>query len=63
MRTNTRQAGKRHWRRGTAGAFRSEALAIAMVRDLTETKRSAHEGRFFEFLFKLIGDADSSHQC
>jgi PAS domain S-box-containing protein len=163
MRTNTRQPGKRRWRRGTAGAFRSEALveeaaapacvldsqgrvivanralevllgvgvsgglrgrtlpalayppdeelahaaaqqvlaegldrcqvearwvrihsrelvwaswdlslvrdrrgrpelAIAMVRDLTETKRSAHEGRFFEFLFKLIGDADSSHQ-
>ena len=47
---------------GNSRAFRSEALAIAMVRDLTETKRSAHEGRFFEFLFKLIGDADSSHQ-
>jgi PAS domain S-box-containing protein len=26
MRTNTRQPGKRRWRRGTAGAFRSEAL-------------------------------------
>jgi PAS domain S-box-containing protein len=37
-------------------------LAIAMVRDLTEIKRSDHERRFFEFLFKLIGEADSSHQ-
>jgi PAS domain S-box-containing protein len=37
-------------------------LAIAMVRDLTEMKRSEHERRFFEFMFKLIGEADSSHQ-
>ncbi|HJU00876.1 MAG TPA: PAS domain S-box protein [Actinomycetes bacterium] len=37
-------------------------LAIAMVRDLTEIKRSDHERRFFEFMFKLIGEADSSHQ-
>jgi two-component system, LuxR family, sensor kinase FixL len=37
-------------------------LAIAMVRDLTEMKRSEHERRFFEFMFKLIGQADSSHQ-
>ena len=37
-------------------------LAIAMVRDLTEMKRSDHERRFFEFMFKLIGEADSSHQ-
>ena len=33
-----------------------------MVRDLTEIKRSDHERRFFEFMFKLIGEADSSHQ-
>jgi two-component system sensor kinase FixL len=33
-----------------------------MVRDLTEMKRSEHERRFFEFMFKLIGEADSSHQ-
>jgi hypothetical protein len=46
----------RSWPRGWT------ELVIAMVRDLTETKRSAHEGHFFEFLFKLIGDADSSHQ-
>jgi PAS domain S-box-containing protein len=38
------------------------ALAIAMVRDLTQMKRSEHERRFFEFMFKLIGEADSSHQ-
>jgi PAS domain S-box-containing protein len=37
-------------------------LAIAMVRDLTEMKRSDHERRFFQFMFKLIGEADSSHQ-
>jgi PAS domain S-box-containing protein len=37
-------------------------LAIAMVRDLTELKRSDHERRFFQFMFKLIGEADSSHQ-
>src|SRR5215204_7034507 len=37
-------------------------LAIAMVRDLTDMKRSEHERRFFEFMFKLIGEADSSHQ-
>jgi PAS domain S-box-containing protein len=37
-------------------------LAIAMVRDLTQMKRSEHERRFFEFMFKLIGEADSSHQ-
>ena len=37
-------------------------LAIAMVRDLSEIKRSDHERRFFEFMFKLIGEADSSHQ-
>jgi PAS domain S-box-containing protein len=37
-------------------------LAIAMVRDLTEVRRSDHERRFFEFMFKLIGEADSSHQ-
>jgi PAS domain S-box-containing protein len=37
-------------------------LAIAMVRDLTAMKRSDHERRFFEFMFKLIGEADSSHQ-
>ena len=37
-------------------------LAIAMVRDLTEMKCSDHERRFFEFMFKLIGEADSSHQ-
>ena len=37
-------------------------LAIAMVRDLTEIKRSDHERRFFEFMFKLIGEADTSHQ-
>jgi PAS domain S-box-containing protein len=37
-------------------------LAIAMVRGLTEMKRSEHERRFFEFLFKLIGEAGSSHQ-
>jgi two-component system, LuxR family, sensor kinase FixL len=36
--------------------------AIAMVRDLTQMKRSEHERRFFEFMFKLIGEADSSHQ-
>jgi hypothetical protein len=34
-----------------------------MVRDLTEIKRSDHERRFFEFMFKLIGEADSSHRC
>jgi PAS domain S-box-containing protein len=37
-------------------------LAIAMIRDLTQMKRSEHERRFFEFMFKLIGEADSSHQ-
>src|SRR5215213_2026991 len=37
-------------------------LGIAMVRDLTDMKRSEHERRFFEFMFKLIGEADSSHQ-
>jgi hypothetical protein len=37
-------------------------LAIAMVRDLTAVKRSEHERRFFEFMFKLIGEADSSHE-
>jgi PAS domain S-box-containing protein len=37
-------------------------LAIAMVRDLTAMKRSEHERRFFEFMFKLIGEADSSHR-
>jgi PAS domain S-box-containing protein len=37
-------------------------LAIAMVRNLTDMKRSEHERRFFEFMFKLIGEADSSHQ-
>jgi two-component system, LuxR family, sensor kinase FixL len=37
-------------------------LAIAMVRDLTAMKRSEHERRFFEFMFKLIGEADSSHE-
>ena len=37
-------------------------LAIAMVRDLTDMKRSEHERRFFQFMFKLIGEADSSHQ-
>jgi PAS domain S-box-containing protein len=37
-------------------------LAIAMVRDLTAMKRSEHERRFFQFMFKLIGEADSSHQ-
>ena len=36
-------------------------LAIAMVRDLTEMKRSDHERRFFEFMLKLIGEADSSN--
>jgi hypothetical protein len=38
-------------------------LAIAMVRDLTAMKRSEHERRFFEFMFKLIGEADSSTRC
>jgi hypothetical protein len=33
-----------------------------MVRDLTQLKRSDHERRFFEFMFKLIGEVDSSHQ-
>jgi hypothetical protein len=37
-------------------------LAIAMVRDLTDMKRSEYERRFFEFMFNLIGEADSSHQ-
>jgi hypothetical protein len=37
-------------------------LAIAMVRDLTAVKRSEHERRFFEFMFKLIGEADFSHE-
>ena len=37
-------------------------LAIAMVRDLTDMKRSEHERRFFQFMFKLIGEADTSHQ-
>jgi two-component system, LuxR family, sensor kinase FixL len=37
-------------------------LAIAMVRDLTAMKRSEHERRFFEFMFKLIGEAESSHE-
>jgi PAS domain S-box-containing protein len=37
-------------------------LAIAMVRDLTQMKRSEHERRFFEFMFKLIGEAGSSHE-
>jgi PAS domain S-box-containing protein len=37
-------------------------LAIAMVRDLTAMKRSEQERRFFEFMFKLIGEADSSHE-
>jgi two-component system sensor kinase FixL len=37
-------------------------LAIAMVRDLSEMKRSDHERRFFEFMFKLIGEADSSQE-
>jgi PAS domain S-box-containing protein len=37
-------------------------LAIAMVRDLTAVKRSEHERRFFEFMFKLIGEVDSSHE-
>jgi two-component system, LuxR family, sensor kinase FixL len=37
-------------------------LAIALVRDLSQMKRSEHERRFFEFMFKLIGEADSSHQ-
>ena len=35
-------------------------LAIAMVRNLTDMKRSEHERRFFEFMFKLIGEADSA---
>jgi hypothetical protein len=33
-----------------------------MVRDLTAMKRSEHERRFFEFTFKLTGEADSSHE-
>ena len=33
-----------------------------MVRDLTAVKRSEHERCFFEFMFKLIGEADSSHE-
>jgi PAS domain S-box-containing protein len=37
------------------------ALAIAMVRDLTQIRRSEHERRFFEFMFKLIGEAQDSH--
>jgi two-component system, LuxR family, sensor kinase FixL len=37
-------------------------LAIAMVRDLSQIKRSEHERRFFEFMFKLIGEAGSSHE-
>ena len=37
-------------------------LAIVMVRDLTAMKRSEQERRFFEFMFKLIGEADSSHE-
>jgi len=36
-------------------------LAIAMVRDLTQMKRSEQERRFFEFMFKLIGEAEDSH--
>jgi PAS domain S-box-containing protein len=44
------------------GARGRPELAIAMVRDLTQMKRSEHERRFFEFMFKLIGEADSSHQ-
>jgi PAS domain S-box-containing protein len=37
------------------------ALAIAMVRDLTQIRRAEHERRFFEFMFKLIGEAQDSH--
>jgi hypothetical protein len=33
-----------------------------MVRDLTAMKRTEQERRFFEFMFKLIGEADSSHE-
>jgi PAS domain S-box-containing protein len=36
-------------------------LAVAMVRDLTQMKRSEQERRFFEFMFKLIGEAEDSH--
>src|SRR6266536_409887 len=35
-------------------------LAIAMVRDLTEAMRSEHERRFFEFMLRIIGEADDS---
>jgi PAS domain S-box-containing protein len=41
--------------RGRPGA------AIAVVRDLTQMKRSEQERRFFEFMFKLIGEAEDSH--
>ena len=53
MRTNARQRGRRQWRRGTAVRDRRgrPELAIAMVRDLSQIKRSEHERRFFEFMF------------
>ncbi len=35
-------------------------LAIAMVRDRTEAMRSENERRFFEFLLKIIGEAEDS---
>ena len=38
------------------------AWDLSLVRDLTEMKRSDHERRFFQSMFKLIGEADSSHQ-
>jgi PAS domain S-box-containing protein len=33
---------------------------LAVVRDLTEAMRSEHERRFFEFLLKVIGEAEDS---
>jgi PAS domain S-box-containing protein len=36
-------------------------VAVAVVRDLTQMKRSEQERRFFEFMFKLIGEAEDSH--
>jgi len=32
--------------------------ALAVVRDLTQAMRAEHERRFFEFLLKIIGEAD-----
>jgi len=39
---------------------RRPRLALAVVRDLTQAMRAEHERRFFEFLLKIIGEAQDS---